>query len=173
MRVFRDFCRTFGALALKGLVCSAAAVPVLWCPPAAATVPATLSPDATVRAASPTIDRANAEWEEAIRSGDAEVMARPYAEDGLFILPDGNAVRGRAAIREMYAHRAPGVHVLEAHLHSGGRVAPAPGVVYEWGDAAMRVQRADGTTAERTGRYLTVWQLDPSGAWTIVRNIAF
>src|SRR6185312_12305560 len=57
-------------------------------------------------AASPFIDRANKEWEAAIQMGDADALSRPYSEDAVFIGPDANPVRGRAAIRAMYAARA-------------------------------------------------------------------
>jgi hypothetical protein len=59
-----------------------------------------------IDAASPFIAKANKEWEAAIQTGDADALSRPYHEDGIFIGPDGNAVRGRAAIRAMYAGRA-------------------------------------------------------------------
>ena len=58
---------------------------------------------ASIDAASPFIAKANKEWEAAIQTGDADALSRPYHEDGVFVGPDGNAVRGRAAIRAMYA----------------------------------------------------------------------
>ena len=59
-----------------------------------------------IDAASPFIVKANKEWEVAIQTGDADALSRPYHEDGVFVGPDGNAVRGRSAIRAMYAGRA-------------------------------------------------------------------
>ena len=55
--------------------------------------------------ASPFIAKANKEWEAAIQTGDADALSRPYHEDGVFVGLDGNAVRGRAVIRVMYAGR--------------------------------------------------------------------
>lgn len=121
--------------------------------------------------AAPFIDRANEEWMRAIVTGDADVLSAPYASDGVFVGPDGSTVRGKDAVRAMYAKRRGDVRVLRANLHSDGRVAADPDDVYEWGLATMIVKRA-GATRSATGRYLTVWHRDGK-RWLITRNIAF
>jgi len=126
-----------------------------------------------IDAASPFIAKANKEWEVAIQTGDADALSRPYHEDGVFIGPDGNAVRGRAAIRAMYAGRsASKTRIVSATIQSEGRVAASADEVYEWGSGWMVVQAADGTRAKRGGRYLTVWHRQPDGTWVITRNLA-
>jgi uncharacterized protein (TIGR02246 family) len=123
--------------------------------------------------ASPFIAKANKEWETAIQTGDADALSRPYHEDGVFIGPDGNAVRGRAAIRAMYAGRgASQARIISATIESEGRVAAGADEVYEWGSGWMVVQAADGTRSKRGGRYLTVWHRQPDGTWVITRNLA-
>ena len=126
-----------------------------------------------IDAASPFIAKANKEWAAAIRTGDADALSRPYHEDGIFVGPDGNAVRGRAAIRAMYAERAASkARIVAATIQSEGRVAAGPDEVYEWGSGWMLIQAADGTRARRGGRYLTVWHRQPDGTWAITRNLA-
>jgi ketosteroid isomerase-like protein len=137
----------------------------------AAAVPAKNWKDRALSDAAPFIDRANLEWTRAVVSGDGDVLSAPYAADGVFVGPDGSTVRGKAAVREMYARRRGDVHVLKAKIHSEGRVAPDPDDVYEWGSATMTVRRA-GATKAATGRYLTVWHRDGK-RWLITRNIAF
>src|SRR4030095_13441477 len=134
----------------------------------------TAPPDVNaIDAASPFIAKANKEWEAAIQTGDADALSRPYHEDGVFIGPDGNAVRGRAAIRAMYAGRAPAkTRIVSATIQSEGRVAASADEVYEWGSGWMVIQSADGTKAKRGGRYLTVWHRQPDGTWVITRNLA-
>lgn len=123
--------------------------------------------------ASPYIAKANKEWETAIQTGDANALSRPYHEDGIFVGPDGNAVRGRAAIRAMYAGRAASkTRIVAATIQSEGRVAAGSDEVYEWGQGWMSVQSADGTRTKRGGRYLTVWHRQPDGTWVISRNLA-
>ena len=125
----------------------------------------------TLAAAAPFIDKANDEWTRAIITGDADVLSAPYADNGIFIGPDGTEKRGRAAVREMYSKRRADVQVIKADLHSDGRAAADPDDVYEWGGATMRVRRG-GKEQDSTGRYLTVWHR--SGAtWQITHNIAF
>jgi len=123
--------------------------------------------------AAPFIAKANKEWEAAIQTGDAEALSRPYHEDGVFVGPDGIAVRGRAAIRAMYAGRAASkARIVGATIQSEGRVAAGPDEVYEWGSGWMSIQSADGTRAKRGGRYLTVWHRQLDGTWVITRNLA-
>src|ERR1044071_5430602 len=98
-----------------------------------------------IDAASPFIAKANKEWEAAIQTGDADALSRPYHEDGVFVGPDGNAVRGRAAIRAMYAGRATSkTRIVAATIQSEGRVGASADEVYEWGQGWMSVQSADG-----------------------------
>lgn len=121
--------------------------------------------------AGPVIDQANDDWNRAIVSGDAEALSAPYAESSVFIGPDGATVRGKAAVRSMYANRRATVKILKAAIKSEGRVAPDPTDVYEWGSAEMTVQ-SDGKVKQASGRYLTVWHFD-GRQWLITRNIAF
>ena len=120
--------------------------------------------------AAPYIDRANTEWTHAIVRGDARVLSAPYDRDGVFIGPDGSAIRGKSAVRGMYARRPSSVKVLKASIHSDGRVVHGTDV-YEWGTARMAVQQGKNIS-NRSGRYLTVWHRHGS-AWVISRNLAF
>jgi ketosteroid isomerase-like protein len=121
-------------------------------------------------AAAPFIDKANDEWTRAIVTGDADVLAAPYAANGIFVGPDGSEIKGHDAVRAMYA-KPRAVKVLKASIQSDGRVAADPDDVYEWGTAMMTVERG-GKAGSASGRYLTVWHR--SGAqWVITHNIAF
>jgi len=120
--------------------------------------------------AAPFIDRANDEWAHAIVTGDAATMAAPYDPQGVFIGPDGSAVRGRDSVQAMYA-RPRAAKVLKASIKSDGRAAADPDDVYEWGSAQMTVER-DGKIKQASGRYLTVWHRS-GNQWLITRNIAF
>src|SRR5436190_16471614 len=94
----------------------------------------------TLASAAPYIDKANHEWTQAIVTGDAEVLAAPYATNGVFVGPDGSEVRGHDAVQAMYAQPRP-VKVLRANIHSDGRVAADPDDVYEWGAVSMTIER--------------------------------
>lgn len=127
-----------------------------------------------VVAASPFIDRANHEWERAIRTRDADALSRPYAEYAVFVLPDGRAVKGRQAIHDFYAARSATASApVDARVYSAGRVAGGPDDVYEWGEAWTTIRSPDGALTRRGGRYLTVWHRGSGGHWSIIRNLAF
>lgn len=121
--------------------------------------------------AAPYIDKANDEWTRAIVMGDADVMSAPYEPNGIFVGPDGSEIRGRDAVRAMYAKPRGATKVLKASIHSDGRVAADSDDVYEWGTATMTVER-DGKSRQASGRYLTVWHRDGKD-WRISHNIAF
>lgn len=128
-------------------------------------------PAKALASAAPSIDKANEDWTKAIVVGDADVMSAPYEANGIFIGPDGSEVRGRDAVRAMYAKPRGGVKVLKASIHSEGRAAADPDDVYEWGTASMTVEK-DGKSRQASGRYLTVWHRD-GATWRISHNIAF
>ena len=132
---------------------------------------APISKSQTLASAAPFIDRANDEWTHAIVTGDADTMSAPYAKGGVFIGPDGSTIRGKDAVRAMYAKRHSDVQVLNASINSEGRVAADANDVYEWGTAFMTVKRG-GMVRQASGRYLTVWHREGK-AWRITRNIAF
>ena len=121
--------------------------------------------------AAPFIDRANSEWERAIVTGDSSALSAPYAKEGVFIMPDGTAIHGKAGVKTMYGRRPAGVKVLRASIHSDGRAAADPDDVYEWGSAQMTVKRG-GKQRMVVGRYLTVWHRTGK-QWLITHNIAF
>jgi ketosteroid isomerase-like protein len=119
------------------------------------------------------IDHANADWIRAMRAGDAAAIAAAYADDGLFVLPDGAVAKGRAAVVALYARQAGSASQISGGgIESLGTACGDGGLVYEWGRGSVRVKAADGHEIERGGPYLTVWK-NVGGAWKIVRNLAF
>ena len=121
------------------------------------------------------IDAANAAWLPGLRNRDAQSIAAAYADDGLFIAPDGTVTRGRAAIIEMYNSRFPHLReILSGDVVQDGVVAAAPDVIYEWGHAWLEMAPAEsGQRPVRTGgAYLTIWQRSSDGHWRITRSVA-
>jgi uncharacterized protein (TIGR02246 family) len=135
---------------------------------------AAVAPADPVASAAPAIDRANTSWLADVRAGNADGLADAYADDALFVLPDGKTIRGRTAVRDFYAARAAARDsIVGGELHSLGRTALRPDLVLEWGEGNLRVRAADGAINTRGGPYVTLWQRQPDGAWRIVRNLVF
>ncbi len=156
---------TWRAVIRGGAACLAA---VLLLPPAAA------DPPALSAAAAAAIGEANAQWLPAMKRGDVAAIVVPYAEDALFVTAQGDSIRGRAAIAELYRQRLAAIAgVVAGELVSDGRVAATPELVYEWGHASLLVAHKDGSHSRGGGPYLTVWQRDGAAHWHIIRNVVF
>ena len=122
----------------------------------------------------PAIDKANADWLPAMQARDAEALAAPYAEDGVFVLPDGRQIVGHKAIADFYRQRVAGLaQVLEGGIHHDGMAQAREGLVYEWGHGGATTVDKTGKRSTSGGPYLTVWKRQADGHWAIVRNLVF
>ncbi len=126
---------------------------------------------AGVSGAMPAILRANGEWAAAMKSGDADAIAKPYAADAVFVTAAGESIRGRDAIRAFYRARLDKATVVFASIHHQGTAAGAQGLVYEWGTGTVGTRSASGAVVTAGGPYLTVWKRDEAGVWKIFRNV--
>lgn len=135
--------------------------------PAVAPLAVAATPDAGLRAA---VRAANAEWATAMKTGDAAVIAAPYADDAVFVLVDGTTLHGRAAIEAMYRDGFAKAGVASTTCIASKRLDRDGDLAVETGDADVGVVR-DGRPVSRHGRYLTVWQAQADGHWKIVRNL--
>jgi len=122
----------------------------------------------------PALDRAiaaaNSEWAEAMKTGDAAVIARPYLDDAVFVGADGSCVRGRAAIEALYVDRFRKNGRASATRIEPRRVLLDGDLAYESGYGEMTMAK-DGKPATSGGRYLTVWKRGAGGGWKILRNV--
>ena len=105
-----------------------------------------------------------------MKTGDAAVIAAPYADQAVFIGVDGACVQGRNEIEKLYRTRferagfASSTKIVAKELVRDGDLA------YESGYAEVGLVR-EGKETVRGGRYLTVWQRQADGGWKILRNI--
>lgn len=116
------------------------------------------------------VRKANTEWADAMKTGDAKVIAAPYTDNAVFVLADGKTLQGHDAIETLYRDGfqrgglATTTNIVSKSLVRDGDFA------YESGYADVGVTR-QGKTVSNRGRYLTVWQAQTDGQWKIVRNI--
>jgi uncharacterized protein (TIGR02246 family) len=121
-----------------------------------------------------TIARANAEWLPAMQAHDADRVAEPYAADGVFVLPNGQTIVGRAAVADFYRKQlAGGRRILKGGVHTDGLGEAAGGLVIEWGHGGLTSVDAAGKETTSSGPYMTVWKKGADGRWAIVRNLIF
>jgi uncharacterized protein (TIGR02246 family) len=113
------------------------------------------------------IDAGNQAWIDGMKQGNVELIAVTYAPDALDCNPEGECIRGRAAIEDhMKAEMAKLGNAESASVTSVGSVRQGR-FVYEWGQA-----EAHFTGGKKIlDRYLTAWQEQPDGTWKIFRNL--
>lgn len=110
----------------------------------------------------------NRAWINAMKSGDAHMVAMTYAADAVDCGPSGDCLKGRDAIEASLKSRIASLgRAISASVTSYGGVQRG-NFIYEWG-------RASATFSGRrqiSGPYLTVWQRQANGSWKIFRNMA-
>ncbi len=119
------------------------------------------------------IARANDDWLPAMKRQDAKAIAEVYADDGVFVLPGGDSVKGRAAIEQMMRERFRRTGPVVGGTLTQDNLVAAGSMIYEWGHAEIAMGGGGNQSASRvSARYLTVWQRDGSGRWRIIRNLS-
>src|SRR6267378_3648480 len=134
-------------------------------PPASAATVA--SDSAAVRAA---VDAGNTAFITAWQTGDADLFASLFAQDGALLRPGGGLTVGRENIRsrmrEVFGRvRMTYGTITTADLFVIGDTA------YETGAWNFTIGPIGSTTAEPdSGQYVEVWKRDRSGAWMMWRD---
>jgi len=114
------------------------------------------------------IEAGNQAWIDGMKQGAAAPIAATYAASAVDCAPNGECIRGRAAIEQHLRERiAKFGRARSASVTSMGSVQQGD-FVYEWG----RAEAAFAGGQKVAGRYLTVWQKQPDGSWMIFRNLA-
>ena len=116
------------------------------------------------------IERANSDFVEAMKTGDAAAIAAPYADDAVFVGIDGACTRGRAEIEKMYRARFERSGLAKSTRIDSRNLVVDGNLAYESGYGEIGRIR-EGKLVVDGGRFLTVWQRQPDGEWKILRNI--
>ena len=128
----------------------------------------TASDSAAVRAA---VDAGNAAFITAWQTGDADLFASLFAQDGALLRPGGGLTVGRENIhsrmRDVFGRaRMTYGSITTADLFVIGDTA------YETGAWNFTIGPIGSTTAEPdSGQYVEIWKRDRSGAWMMWRDI--
>jgi uncharacterized protein (TIGR02246 family) len=118
------------------------------------------------------IDKANSDWIPALEAHDAVRIAAAYADEGVFVMPDGSVVKGRDAVAQLYRDRFArmGTIVRGGIVQDG--LTRQGSMIYEWGHADLELAHDGAAPTHSRGRYLTVWQKNAVGRWVITRNLS-
>ena len=103
----------------------------------------------------------------AMKANDADAVAACYAEDAIIWFPGGSMAKGRAAIRDGFAHYMATMTVKDASLSEIGGEAVGDTRV-AWGTYAITlVDKASKAEMVENGRYVDV-QKKIDGRWLYI-----
>lgn len=120
------------------------------------------APDSAAVAAE--LDAVYARFTEGYRQADAALVAALYHEDALYLQPDTDIVRGRAAIADLFAR------FLEPFRRRGGAGPPISFEIVERriaAELAWDVGYYDIGGNGRDGKFVLLWRRGADGRWLI------
>ncbi|HKF46819.1 MAG TPA: DUF4440 domain-containing protein [Terracidiphilus sp.] len=113
------------------------------------------------------IDAGNQAWIDGMKQGNVGMIMATYTSDAVDCSPEGDCIRGSAAIEEhMKQEMAKRGKAESASVTSSGSVQQGR-FVYEWGQAEASFSNGNKVV----DRYLTAWREEPDGTWKIFRNL--
>jgi uncharacterized protein (TIGR02246 family) len=114
------------------------------------------------------LEKLGKEFADAYAGGDYSAVARMYAEDAIAFPPDGDMVKGRAAIEALWKEGSEtGIKSLEFSIVD---VVSSGNLAAETGTAVIHIQPAGQAAATANIKYVVVWKKGPGG-WQIYRDI--
>ena len=105
----------------------------------------------------------------AFNRGDVAAVAKMYAADAMAFPPEGEVVKGRAAIEAMWKGvRDMGVQSIDFEVVD---VQSSGILLVESGRANLRVAGAGPAQATVSVKYVVVWKKQKDGSWKISHDI--
>ena len=102
----------------------------------------------------------------AAKRKDLEAVMEIYADDALYIVPGGQNVRGRAAIKEMEAQALAEADVLQAE-HTIESLKVFGDIAYELGTITGPIRQREKDPVTVTFHFMAMWQRQSDGVWRI------
>jgi uncharacterized protein (TIGR02246 family) len=111
------------------------------------------------------IEKANAKYSEAIREGNVAGVVDVYTVDAAMVPPDGEIVKGRQAIEELYKKffQMGMKEIVLTTIEVGGSGDTA----YEIGKTKVRIQPEDQAAMTDSTKYLVIWKRQAVGTWKV------
>jgi uncharacterized protein (TIGR02246 family) len=107
-------------------------------------------------------------WQQAARAKDWPALAATYTEDGMFMPPNGPAVRGRAAIEAWFKAFPPMSEITVTPEEIDGRAD----VAYDRGTYSLAfASPAKGQPASDKGKFVVISRKQADGSWLIAIDI--
>jgi uncharacterized protein (TIGR02246 family) len=111
------------------------------------------------------IEAENAKYSQAIREGNVTGALAAYTDDATALPPDGQMIRGKQAIEEMYK-RFLQIGMKEVTLITL-EVGGSGDVAYEIGKTKVRIQPEGQPSMTDSTKYLVIWKRQADGTWKV------
>ena len=112
---------------------------------------------------------ASARWLDAVGAGDAERVASFYAHDGVFLVPNAPAAKGRTQVHGVWSQLLGAPNLSLAWTPSSVEVAQAGDFASEVGTYRLSMDGPAGRI-EDDGKYVVVWR-KRDGDWQVAADI--
>jgi len=103
-----------------------------------------------------------------VQARDASLTASAYADDAMLLPPNGETVRGKAAIEAFWTQQYGGGFNAVDGASNG--LTTSGDLGYEWGTATFELQVGNQTVVDVT-KYVNVLKKDAAGTWKIAMTI--
>ena len=134
--------------------------------------PGAVAPPATDRAAvRHMIDSSNAVLADAIVKEDVAAQGSVYADDGIVMMSNMPAWKGRDAIRKGAVDMFAAMDAKDVKFNTQD-VDVSGDIAVETGTFSMTLTPKGGKAVEEKGKYITVWKRQADGTWKIARDIS-
>jgi uncharacterized protein (TIGR02246 family) len=124
---------------------------------------------ADVAAEREAIMKADADWNTAMQSKNADEFVNYFAADGVLMMPNMPALSGAEAIRSTMSQMMSSISV--SWTPTNADVAASGDLGYTTGTYQASMTMPDGSTHPDNGKYATVWKKQADGSWKVVVDI--
>jgi uncharacterized protein (TIGR02246 family) len=111
------------------------------------------------------IEEADAKYSEAIRQSNVAGVVDVYTVDATMVPPDGEIVKGKQAIEELYKRffQMGMKEIVFTTIEVGG----SGNMAYEIGKSKVRIQPEGQAAMTDSTKYLVIWKRQADGTWKV------
>jgi ketosteroid isomerase-like protein len=128
------------------------------------------APGCSTMSGTAAVSQARDEWLQNFRAKNVDAAVAFYSDDAAFLPPDGGAIVGKEAIRDLYRTVAT---TYDSDLALNSRRTEASGkLAYDSGDFVETLTTISNSAVQKySGQYLMEFRRDAQGKWRITEHV--
>ncbi len=124
--------------------------------------------DFSIQKMKPVIAELGANWGEAIKKKDIDLIKNLYDVDAHYLPNDHIAIHGRDAIAQYWSDSFPFMSDLTLNMET---LAGTSDLLYETGNGFVMIMNSQGTYDKLPFKYVNVWKQQRDGTYKVVVDI--